>query len=96
MVANDGLAIVGIGHARGNEIGALYLLRSYQRRGIGKALMLRLLAKLSECTIAEAHFHVISANLNAIGFYKSLGANPVGRYSPHGAPEELVFVISTR
>jgi GNAT superfamily N-acetyltransferase len=48
LVASDGDAIVGLGHAGGDRIGALYLLRSYQRRGIGRALLTRLLAALNE------------------------------------------------
>ncbi|HEX5507220.1 MAG TPA: GNAT family N-acetyltransferase [Pseudolabrys sp.] len=98
LVANDGSEIVGFGHASKNEIGALYLLRSYRRRGIGKALLLRVLATLNERGVAEARFDVVPANLNAIRFYKSLGAYPVGRCtnsSPRGATEELVFAIST-
>lgn len=98
MVANDGSEIVGLGHAGKNEIGALYLLRSYQRRGIGKALLLRLLTILNERGVAEARFDVVPANLNAIRFYRSLGAHPVGRRinsSLHGSTEEIVFAIST-
>jgi ribosomal protein S18 acetylase RimI-like enzyme len=98
LVANDRSEIVGLGHAGKNEIGALYLLRPYQRRGIGKALLLRLLTKLDEQGVAEARFDVAPANLNAISFYKSLGAYPIGRSinsTPRGAIEELVFAIPT-
>ena len=98
LVANDGPEIVGLGHAGKNEIGALYLLQSYRRRGIGKMLLLRLLTTLNERGVAEARFNVVSANLNAIRFYESLGAYPVGRHinsSSRGDAEELVFAIPT-
>jgi len=98
LVANDGSEIVGLGHAGKNDICALYLLRPYQRRGIGKTLLLRLLTALNERGVAEARVDVVPANLSAIRFYKSLGAYPVGRRinpSPGGAAEELVFAIPT-
>lgn len=98
LVANDGSEIVGLGHAGKHEIGALYLLRSYQRRGIGKALLLRLLTTLNERGVAEARFDVVPANLNAIRFYESLGAYQVERRinsSSRGAIEDIVFAIST-
>jgi ribosomal protein S18 acetylase RimI-like enzyme len=98
LVASDGSQIVGLGHAYENKIGALYLLQSHRRRGIGKALLLRLLMALNERGVAEARLAVVPANLNAIRFYKSLGAYPVGRSinsSAHGVTEELVFAIST-
>lgn len=96
LAANDGSEIVGLGHAGKNEIGALYLLRPYQRKGIGKALMLRLLTTLNERGVAEARLNVVLANLSAIRFYESLGA--VGRSinsSRHGDTEELIFAIPT-
>ena len=55
LVASDDVEIVGFGHARGNRIGALYLLRSHQRRGIGKALLTRLLATLKELGVGRRH-----------------------------------------
>src|SRR5262249_36581431 len=47
LVASDGAEIIGLGHAREDRIGALYLLRSYQRGGVGRALLARLLAQLT-------------------------------------------------
>ena len=98
LVASDGIEIVGLGHARGNRIGALYLLRSHQRRGIGKALLARLLAALKELGIAEARFDVVAINDKAIAFYRAHGAYPVGRSvnrDARGDTEDLVFAIST-
>jgi ribosomal protein S18 acetylase RimI-like enzyme len=98
LVASDGIEIVGLGHARGDRIGALYLLRSHQRRGIGKALLTHLLASLKELSVAEARFDVVAINDNAIAFYRAHGAYPVGRSvnrDARGDTEDLVFAIST-
>jgi GNAT superfamily N-acetyltransferase len=98
LVASAAADIIGLGHARGDRIGALYLLRSYQRRGIGRALLTRLLAALNRRGVAEARFDVVAINVNAIRFYQALGAYPVGRCinrDPRGDTEDLVFAIST-
>jgi len=98
LVASDGAGIIGLGHARGDRIGALYLLRFYQRRGIGRALLTRLLAALNQQGVAEARFDVVAINVNAIRFYRALGAYPVGRCinrSARGNSEDLVFAIPT-
>src|ERR1043166_912766 len=98
LVASDGDAIVGLGHAGGDRIGALYLLRSYQRRGIGRALLTRLLAALNKRSVAVARFDVVAVNVNAISFYRALGAYPIGRGINHdarGDSEDLVFAIAT-
>lgn len=99
LVASEGSEIVGLGHAFKDEIGALYLLRSYQRRGIGRELLLSLLTKLNERGVAEARFQVAGANLNAISFYKSLGACTIERCTNSSGPgtieDHIVFVIST-
>lgn len=94
MVASDGIEIVGFGHARGDRIGALYVLRPYQRRGIGKALLTHLLASLKELSVAEARFDVVAINDNAIAFYRAYGAYPIGRSinrDARGDTEDLVF-----
>jgi GNAT superfamily N-acetyltransferase len=98
LVASDGDGIIGLGHARGDRIGALYLLRSYQRRGIGRALLTRLLAALNKRGVGEARFDVVAINVNAIRFYRAVGAYPIGRCinrDPRGDTEDLVFVIPT-
>jgi len=98
FVASDGATIIGLGHARADRIGALYLLRSYQRRGIGRALLTRLLDGLNQRGVAEARFDVVAINVDAIRFYQALGAYPVGRCinrDPRGDPEDLVFAIPT-
>jgi ribosomal protein S18 acetylase RimI-like enzyme len=98
LVASDGIEIVGLGHARGDRICALYLLRSHQRRGIGKALLTHLLASLKELNVAEARLDVVAINDDAIAFYHAHGAYPVGRSvnrDARGDTEDLVFAIST-
>ena len=98
LVANDDGDIVGLGHARGDRIGALYLLRSHQRRGAGRALLRDLLAALNQQGVSEARFDVVAANENAIAFYRAHGAYLVGRCinrDARGDSEDLVFAIST-
>jgi GNAT superfamily N-acetyltransferase len=51
----DGL-LVAITH----RISAFYLLRQHQRRGIGRALLTRLLAALNKRGAAEARFDVVA------------------------------------
>ncbi len=98
LVASDSAKIIGLGHARADRIGALYLLRAYQRRGIGRALLARLLEGLNQRGIAEARFDVVAINVDAIRFYQALGAYPVGRCvnrDPRGDTEDLIFAIPT-
>jgi ribosomal protein S18 acetylase RimI-like enzyme len=99
LVAGEGSQIVGLGHALKDEIRALYLLRSYQRRGIGRALLLSLLTRLNGRGVTEARFEVVGANLKAIRFYESLGARTIERCTNSSGPgaieDHIVFVIST-
>ena len=81
LVASDGPEIVGLGHARGARIGALYLLRSHQRLGIGRALLSALLAALNKRGVAEARFDVVARNEAAIAFYLSCGAYALAKSS---------------
>ncbi len=98
LVASDGVKIVGFGHARGSRIGALYVLRSNQRRGIGRALFTRLLATLRERGIAEACLDVVAINDNAIAFYRAHGAYPIDRsikLDARGDTDDLLLAVST-
>ena len=65
--------IVGLGHAHADRIDALYLLAAYRRRGIGTALLARLLHALHERGIREARFDVVAVNAQAIAFYVARG-----------------------
>ncbi len=98
LVASCGGDIVGLGHARGDRIGALYLLRSHQRRGAGSALLRGLLAALNRQGIPEARLDVVAANENAIAFYRAHGAFPVGRRinrDARGDSDDLVLATPT-
>src|SRR5262249_55178240 len=98
LVATDGDAIIGLAHGRGDRISALYLLRSHQRRGIGRALLTHLLATLNQQGVAEARLDVATINVSAISFYRALGAYQVGRCinrDPRGDTEDLVLAIRT-
>jgi ribosomal protein S18 acetylase RimI-like enzyme len=98
LVATDRDSIMGLGHAVADRIDALYLLSTYQRRGIGKALLSRLLAFLHSRGVREARFDVVTLNANAIAFYEAQGARSVGRRinkDPRGDTEDLIFVVPT-
>ena len=98
LVAIDGVGIIGFGHAHADRIGALYLLRSHQRRGLGRALLTELLAALEKRGVREARFDVVAINENAIAFYRAHGAYLVGKCTSsdvRGDTEDLVFAIPT-
>ncbi|WP_124098042.1 GNAT family N-acetyltransferase [Ruminococcus sp. Marseille-P6503] len=58
------------------EIVALYVLKKYQKAGIGKALMESCLNKIEK---REVVLFVLKGNENAIGFYRRIGFRPTGR-----------------
>ena len=96
LVATDAGAIVGLGHARADRIDALYLLAPYHRKGIGKAILRRLLQALHARGVAEAKVDVVAINAQAIAFYIAQGARPVGRCVNRDLRgEALIFVIAT-
>ena len=98
LVATDGGCIVGLGHACADRIDALYLAKSHQRRGIGKAMLTRLLRALHVRGITEAHLDVVAVNAQAIAFYRAQGARPVGRRineDPRGQTDDLMMAIPT-
>jgi ribosomal protein S18 acetylase RimI-like enzyme len=87
-----------LGHAFADRIGALYLLAAYRRRGIGKAMLGRLLHALHERGIRQARFDVVAANSEAVAFYRAQGARPLGRCAnrdARGDTEDLIFAIAT-
>jgi ribosomal protein S18 acetylase RimI-like enzyme len=89
---------VGLGHACGERIDALYILPAYHRRGIGKAMLGRLLQFLRERGVSEARFDVVAVNAPAIAFYEAQGARAVGRCvdrDPRGDTEDLIFAVTT-
>jgi ribosomal protein S18 acetylase RimI-like enzyme len=98
LAACDQDAIVGLGHACGDRIAALYLLPAYHRRGIGKAMFARLLDFLGGRGVSEVRFDVAAINAAAIAFYEAQGARRVGRCvnrDPRGDTEDLIFAVPT-
>ena len=82
QIAEQGGAIVGFGSARPQpdaslpfsaEIGALYVLRAAQRRGIGRRLMAMMARYLLDRGHASASLWVLEANAPARRFYEALG-----------------------
>ena len=90
VVAEDGNRIVGFGSCGrqrdealaeagfGGEIGALYVFRSHQRRGAGRAIMAAMAHFLSGRGHEAASLWVLRENIAARTFYESLGGEIVG------------------
>jgi GNAT superfamily N-acetyltransferase len=98
LVATDARVIVGLGHACADRIDALYLLSAYHRRGIGGDMFWRLIQFLREQGIAAAQVDVVTANANAIAFYRAQGARQIGsrvNSDPRGDTEDLIFAVPT-
>jgi len=90
FVAETGSAIAGFaccGNQRdpeladrgfGGEIGALYVLRTHQRLGVGRALMRMAARSLIERRYEGAALWVLETNRSARSFYETLGGMPAG------------------
>ncbi|RVT95669.1 GNAT family N-acetyltransferase [Rhodovarius crocodyli] len=61
----------------GGEIGAIYLLRSHQAQGLGRALMRLLAQAMAARAIPAAALWVLRENTGARAFYETLGGEPV-------------------
>ncbi|SEN76529.1 Ribosomal protein S18 acetylase RimI [Sphingomonas gellani] len=84
-VAEGAAGIVGFGACGGQrddvmresgftgEIGAIYILRSQQGAGVGRALMSLIARDLVERPIPSASLWVLRENVRARGFYDGLG-----------------------
>lgn len=59
-----------------SEVSSIYLLRSHQGRGVGRALME---AALERCAHESVALLVLAGNDRAIGFYEHLGFSLTGR-----------------
>lgn len=82
LVAELDGQIVGFGcWSADGEISALYILREYQGRGIGRQLMAALLAQLAAHPVV--HLWVLHGNDNAIGFYERMGFRLTGESVPN-------------
>ena len=72
------------------EIGALYVLQSHQRLGIGRALMVRMAKALVDAGHHAAALWVLRDNLVARNFYERLGGKVVGEKKEEGPRASLV------
>ncbi len=67
------------------EIQGIYVLKKYQRQGIGRRLMSLSLDRLKSYGYAKACLWVLKSNENAKEFYRSAG------FSPDGAEKAVPF-----
>ena len=98
LAAEDEGAIVGLAHAHGDWMSALYVRATHQRRGLGMALLRELCTAAWARGVTEICFDCVTTNENAIAFYEAMGARAVGRkWEGEGADawEELVFALAT-
>lgn len=72
VMTEDDLPI-GFASIRGEEIGALYLHPGWWRLGLGRALLVRLLANLRRGGAPGAYLWALEANHRARDFYLALG-----------------------
>jgi len=86
-------ALVGFGRAAGDRIETLYVARSHQRQGIGRALLRRLLQGLQARAIPAARLNVLATNLAAIAFYEAEGAERIGTEVMTDAPKPYLDVV---
>lgn len=73
-----------------SEVSSLYLLRSHQGRGVGRALME---AALARCPHPEVVLLVLESNGRAIGFYEHLGFSYTGRRIVEGPLHEVEMLL---
>jgi ribosomal protein S18 acetylase RimI-like enzyme len=74
------------------EIGAIYVLRSHQHLGIGRALMRLLSQALLDADCRAATLWVLRENLVARNFYERLGGTVVGEKKEETPDATLVEV----
>ncbi|QIZ82143.1 GNAT family N-acetyltransferase [Thalassovita gelatinovora] len=69
----------------GGEFTTIYLEHAHQRAGLGRALMAAMAAELVKSGETAAALWVISANTNAVAFYRALAGETVAeRADPQG------------
>ena len=76
-----------------SELSSLYLLRSHQGRGIGRALTQ---AALGRCPHDRTVLLVLEGNERALGFYEHLGFSATDRLVTDGPLTELEMLRQTR
>ena len=83
-VAGEIVGFTDGGLNRGNstvykgEIYALYILKAYQRKGIGRILVLAIASQLSQLGLTSAIVWVLEGN-PAVQFYQVLGGQKIGQ-----------------
>jgi ribosomal protein S18 acetylase RimI-like enzyme len=104
FVAEDGGRIVGFGSCGkqrdrtladagfGGEIGAIYIFRSHQNRGVGRSIMAAMSQALSGLGHTAASLWVLRDNTPARTFYEGLGGEIVGEKSDKRPNATLVEV----
>ncbi len=79
------------------EIHRVYVEKSFQGRGLGKALMLHILALPRVTTAPVVYLGVWEENLKAQSLYKQYGFAPVGRYLyPVGDQADREIIMARR
>lgn len=73
----------------GGEIVALYVLKKFQRQGVGKAL---LEAAIKELDGGRITLFVLKGNENAVGFYRKMGFEFTGHEINDGGLIELEMI----
>jgi GNAT superfamily N-acetyltransferase len=74
------------------ELGAIYILRSHQDRGVGRSLMAAMARSLSDLGHEAASLWVLRENGRARAFYEALGGKPLGEKTDEWMGETLVEV----
>jgi GNAT superfamily N-acetyltransferase len=102
VVAEEDGRIVGLGSCGrqrsealwrqgfGGEVGALYVLKDFQGRGYGRALMAAMFDLLASAGAASASLWVLRENLPARGFYEQLGGVAVAERQEMRGPHILL------
>ena len=72
------------------EIGNLYVLREFQGRGVGRALLETALSRIGERDVVLSAF---SSNAAALGFYEHMGFERTGVTFDEGSMEETELVL---
>jgi ribosomal protein S18 acetylase RimI-like enzyme len=67
-------------HKGAQEIHRVYVEKSFQGRGLGKALMLHILSLPRVTTAPVVYLGVWEENLKAQSLYRQYGFSPVGHY----------------
>jgi ribosomal protein S18 acetylase RimI-like enzyme len=74
------------------ELYGLYVLAAYQRRGIGRALMLTVARRLAANGFNSVVIWVLKDNVKARAFYETMGGMPVGEKTITIGGAELIEV----